>query len=149
MGNVLANGTGDFEICVINADGSGLQQLTDAPGESKLPAWSPDGRLIAFQSNRHGWPSLPDYTPLGYDSERYGDFDVFVMNIDGSGQTNLTSNPRQDETEAAWSPNGRLLFTRYGCLIAMDADGSDRTEISKAGCTGTDSGHFPDWWQPR
>jgi Tol biopolymer transport system component len=43
FGNILSNGTGDFEICVVNFDGTDLIQLTDAPGESKLPAWSPDG----------------------------------------------------------------------------------------------------------
>ena len=56
-GRVLESGVGGFEICVVDREGSNLEQITDAPGESKLPAWSPDGAWIAFQSDRNGWPS--------------------------------------------------------------------------------------------
>jgi hypothetical protein len=43
------------EIYVVNADGSGEQQLTDVAGyNSNAPAWSPNGRKIAFHSNRGG-----------------------------------------------------------------------------------------------
>jgi Tol biopolymer transport system component len=147
LGKVLPGGAGDFEICVVNADGSRLTQLTDAPGESKLPAWSPDGAQIAFQSNRHGWPTLPGYVPLGYDPGRFGDYDIYIMNIDGSEQRNLTLNPRQDDSFPAWSRAGYLVFTRYGCLIVMTADGQSMVQISKSACTGKDSGQFPDWYQ--
>jgi hypothetical protein len=44
----------NWEIYIVNADGSGLQRLTDAPGDDGLPTWSPDGKVIAFVSNRDG-----------------------------------------------------------------------------------------------
>lgn len=147
FGRRLTNGTGDFEICVVNADGSGLIQLTDSEGESKLPAWSPDGTRIAFQSNRNGWPTLPDYVPPGYDAEDFGEHEIYVMNMDGSGQVNLTNHPREDDSFPAWSRDGRLIFSRYGCLMVMNSDGSDVTQISKGGCAGEDSGFFADWYQ--
>jgi Tol biopolymer transport system component len=144
FGRRLPEGVGDFEVCVVNVDGTGLVQITDAPGESTQPAWSPDGETIAFQSNRHGWPSLPDYTPPAYDGERFGEYDIYIMNVDGSGQTNLTEHPEEDDEFPAWSRDGHLVFTRYGCLQAMNGNGSELTAIGRC----EDGGHFPDWYQP-
>ena len=144
FGRRLSNGTGDFEICVVNMDGTDLIQLTDTEGENKLAAWSPDGNKLAFQSNRDGWPTLPDYQPLGYDPGEFGDDEIYLMNIDGSGQTNLTNNPREDDEFPAWSRDGHLVFSRYGCLMVMNADGSGLAPIGLC----EDGGHFPDWYQP-
>ena len=144
FGRRLPNGTGDFEICAVNFDGTDLVQLTDTEGENKLPAWSPDGSKIAFQSNRDGWPTLPDYEPPGYDPDEFGDDEIYLMNVDGSGQTNLTNNPREDEEFPAWSRDGHLVFSRYGCLMAIRADGSERIPIGSC----EDGGQFPDWHQP-
>src|SRR5881398_2223438 len=43
---------GDFEICVMNADGTGIKQLTKNSAIDGYPTWSPDGRKIAFASDR-------------------------------------------------------------------------------------------------
>ena len=149
MGNIHRNGRGDFEICVVNADGSGLIQLTDMEGDNKYPAWSPDGSQIAFVSNRNGWPTLPEYEPLGYDPEAFGDEEIFIMNTDGSNQTNLTNNPREDDSFPAWSRDGtHLIYSRYGCLTVLSIDTLERTQLSRGNCAGQDSGTFPDWFQP-
>jgi Tol biopolymer transport system component len=145
FGRVLPQGVGDFEICVVNADGTGLTQVTDAPGESKLPAWSPDGSTIAFQSNRHGWPTLPGYVPPAYEPDRFGEFEIYLMNSDGSDVVNLTNHPREDDTEPAWSRDGRLVFSRYGCLMVMTANGSGLMQLTPDGAC---ADGFPDWYQP-
>jgi TolB protein len=59
----------------MNADGSGLTRLTDNSDSDLFPAWSPDGRHIAFTTDRDG------------------NDEVYIMNADGSGQTNPTNDP--------------------------------------------------------
>ena len=73
-------------------------RLTDSAGDDLLPAWSPDGRMIAFVSQRDGNP------------------EIYVMLADGSQQTRLTFAPGGD-WRPAWLPDSRhLVFTsdRYG-----------------------------------
>ncbi len=74
-----------YDIFVMNADGSGQRRLTRSPGGDGSPAWSPDGRKIAFISHRDG------------------NVEIYVMNADGSGQRRLTNSP-EPERWFAWSP---------------------------------------------
>jgi TolB protein len=74
-----------FEVWVMNANGSAQQMLTR---RGAAPGWSPDGRKIAFVSERDG----------------YGD--IYVINANGSGQRNLTRTPGagRRESQPVWSP---------------------------------------------
>jgi len=142
MGGVSPTGVGDFEICTVRADGGGLTQLTDTPGENTQPDWSPDGASIVFESNRLGWPSLPSFTPDGYDPEDFGDEDVWVMRADGSAQRNLTRNPNESDSFPVWSPDGGwVMFTRHGTLFAVSREGDALAPVANS--PGTDV--FPDW----
>ena len=49
---------GNFEIYVMNADGSEQTRLTDNSASDQEPAWSPDGRRIAFVSSRDGFTAI-------------------------------------------------------------------------------------------
>jgi len=69
---------GDWEIYVMNADGSGQINLTNEPSTDWFAACSPDGTRIAFPS------------------ERDGDWEIYVMNADGSGVTRCTEEPVDD-----------------------------------------------------
>ena len=78
----------------------------------------------------------PDTTQgkIAFRSESEGNSEIYVMDADGSSQTNLTSDPAGDETPA-WSPDGsRIAFTsdREGNfeIYVMDADGSDLTRLT-------------------
>ena len=71
--------TGDTEIFVMNADGSGQTPVTDNDGFEFDSAWSPDGSRIAFSTDVDG------------------NREVYLMNVDGTGQTNLTNDEADDE----------------------------------------------------
>jgi dipeptidyl aminopeptidase/acylaminoacyl peptidase len=106
----MNNYDGDFEICVMNADGTGIKQLTKNSSIDGFPTWSPDGRKIAFASNRDG------------------DDDIYVMNADGSDQTNITSDDAADNEDPHWSPDGRWIGSttdQYGYwhVVVLSPDG--------------------------
>lgn len=99
-------------------------------GDNYGPRVSPDGKKVAFYSYRTGNP------------------DVFVMNIDGSNQTNITRSAGTWDTEPYWSPDGSQLLFRSDRddpggnreLYKMDADGSNvhRLTYNKGFDTATD-----------
>ena len=125
--------SGNYDIWVMWADGTHGVNLTNDPGEDLFPAWSPDGRRIAY-THRTG-------------ASRYTR-ELFVMDADGSNRTQLTFNDVAD-VQPAWSPSGRqLVFVRFG------ADGNRDLYVMPAVPNGvavplvTDPAFFdiqPDW----
>jgi TolB protein len=123
-----------IDIYTTNADGSSAPtQLTNevAPSFAQMPAFSPDGRFIAFMSFREGYCS------------------VFRMNADGSDQQNLT--PQDPNVPAsiwcsrapAWSADGQEIFfmsSRSGGMnqvFVMNADGTNVRQLTDVGVSGS------------
>ena len=129
-----SNQGGRPEIYVMNADGSSRTRLTYNPAYDDEPSWSPDGRRIAFSSNRDGWnPARHSWN-----------YEIYVMNADGSGQTRLTYSLATDQ-HPSWSPDGRrIAFSsnrdRWNYEIyVMNADGPGWTRPTYGG------GEDPSW----
>jgi TolB protein len=92
-------GTHSFDLFSIRPDGTGLERLTDAPGNDGHCAWSPDANYIVFSSSRFGFR---DETPL-YDGSPQPYAELFVMNTDGSNQRPITDD-KWEEGTPAWAP---------------------------------------------
>ncbi len=101
------------EIYVMNADGSGQRRLTRNAASDFAPAWSPDGRKIAFVSRRDG------------------NCEIYVMNADGSGQRRLTRNPAYDGDAClvARRAEDRLRKSNWHIYV-MNADGSGQRRLT-------------------
>ena len=105
--SVAALLTGNYDIYVIGSDGKGLRQITTSPSDDRSPTWSPDGKWLAFVSNRNGIYNIymadseadsakiaaltdvltgcfdPEWSPDGgkiaFTSFREGGWDIFVL----------------------------------------------------------------------
>ena len=128
----------NYDIFLMNVDGSGLSQLTDAPGEDGFPSWSPDGRKIAYSTTRDDCSNskAPDCRVTG-DIGPYQT--IYVMNADGSGQHRLSL---QMGMFVDWSPDGQYLVFSPG-LQVIRPDGTGLAPIPITG-TGSDA-QFADW----
>jgi Tol biopolymer transport system component len=135
---LIAFGCG-YHICTIAPDGTNFTDLT-RPEDPTLvlaahdPVWSPDGTKIAF----YGYPR---------GAVRGGaNYDVYVMNADGSGVTNLTTSSADvaswfSQLDPKWSPDGtRIVYDGDDGLYVMNADGSDQRRIA----AGQDASWSPD-----
>ena len=93
-GEMFSPPNAQADVWKIRSDGTGAVNLTlNSPGNDGFPSFSGDGRRLVFRSGRTG------------------NFDIFLMNADGTGLTNLTNNPAND-TFPAFSPlNDEIAFS--------------------------------------
>jgi Tol biopolymer transport system component len=94
--------SGNFDLYLMNADGSDLVQLTNDEAKDNFPVFSPSGDAIAFSSDRDS-----KLDPLGYKS-----FDNYIMKLTADGQpgeiTRITDDPGHD-AHPNYSPDGNWL----------------------------------------
>ena len=104
----------------MNTDGEQVRRLTNHPFEDNAPAWSPDGRRIAFYSSRGNLPG------------------IFVMDVDGANLKRLTVGDHEYPT---WSPDGTQIaigMTGFPPKIGvMKANGQGLKVIAE--------GVYPSW----
>jgi TolB protein len=123
-----------YALYGMQADGKDQERLPEEGGQPSTPelfyqidpAWSPDGRLVAFASNR------------------MGALEIYAMRLDGTGTRRLTSG--DEDSNPAWSPDGkRIVFARgtRSNLALMNADGTDVHRL-----TDDDAEEFAPAWSP-
>ena len=118
----------DVDLYLIDLDGSNPIQLTANAGINQMPSWAPNGEQLAFLSTRDGYPS------------------VFVTDVDGTNQINLTPKPNNissgwSSRAPAWSRNGKYIYftglrpitSVIENIFVMNADGKDVTQLTSTG----------------
>jgi Tol biopolymer transport system component len=123
---------GDYALFGVGADGRHERRLTKEHGDPSSPeglffqvepAWSPDGRLIAFASRRDGHSH------------------IYVLRADGTGVRRITDTAKDDD-HPTWSPDGRrIAFAREGALFVVPAAGGPARRLGR----GLGSAADPAW----
>jgi hypothetical protein len=115
---IVFGGGPEEDIYTARTDGSGrLRNLTNtADWKEETAAWSPDEPKIAF------------------DREMNGNFDIFVMNADGTGEPRQLTSDEADDKRPDWSPDGSLIIFEHfdsngGDIFVMDANGEDERPL--------------------
>jgi TolB protein len=120
----------------MDIDGHNQQRLTDHPDNDRLPTWSPDGRQVAFISDRDGNYNLyimdgdgQNLRQVTFATLRTGHvswsvdnrlafntgtmsgstWEIYTIDVDGGNQRQLTSNSVSDWSPE-WSPDGRFIL---------------------------------------
>ena len=132
---------GDFEIYVMDADGSDVQRLTRHRGLDGFPVWSPDGNQIAFVRDTDP-PATGPVHPARSRS-------IYVMNSDGSNVQRLTEFETGGYT--SWSPDGERIafegnFDGIWEIYVMHSDGSNVQRLTHTPVR--DAGSFAPEWSP-
>ena len=139
----------------------------------KSPAWAPDGKQIAFVSDRDGdWEIYvmsadgsgqrritssagvdrqpawsPDGKRIAFESDRTGNFDIYVINSDGTDERRLVGRPGSNEYEPIWSPDGDRLACTMGISgfrrDILVVTADDGSSLHTKGLTYA----AKDWWQ--
>jgi len=165
---------GDMDVYTVDLAGKDLRPVSTTRGElsfEESPAWSPDGKWIAYTSTRHGNQELYIATPEGKDEKRltsdpatdahpswspdgkrialatnrWGDMEIAVLELDSGKLTRLTASRGLDDYPA-WSPDGKhIAFTsnrdRNLEIYVADADGRNARNVTRH--AGIDN--FPAW----
>lgn len=139
LGDVDRNG--HYQIFTVSPDGSNRKQLTNDPGQNWMPAWSPDGKRLAYVSRFSGGMQIrvmnadgtnnqqlpiegvswvPSWSPEGtriayahmdFPPPQNPHFNIWVINADGTGNKQLTTG-NDDDNVPTWSPDGqKVAFT--------------------------------------
>jgi Tol biopolymer transport system component len=150
------------DLWMVKSDGTGTTvRLTETPGDDRAASWSPDGRMLVFDSTRDGNTELyvmnadgtgarrltddphedwgqtwsPDGTQIAFNSDRTGHMQIYTIRPDGSNLTRLTHDTIESVTPA-WSPDSRsIAYARRGDdeeIWVVSSDGSDPRNLSNS-----------------
>jgi TolB protein len=110
------------KLCVVNADGTGLKEIATTTKMNLFPAWSPDGKQIAY---------------TGFESLMQNKADIYLISAEGKDEKRLTSGSDLSIIPA-WSPDGKQILFTMGAggnkfsLKSIHPDGSPAKDFGSA-----------------
>ena len=133
------------QIYSMNIDGTDVKLVSTGTGRTTCAHYTPDNKAIVYASTHLAGPACPPVPgrEQGYVWPIYSSYDIFKVNVDGTGLTQLTKTPGYD-AEATVAKDGRIVFTsvRDGDMeiYSMNGDGSDVRRLTNL--PGPDGGPF-------
>jgi len=129
------HGDGDYDIMIMNSDGTNKTQVTSSSFDEKTVTWSPDGSKLYFGSDRDGnyelWsvnpdgsnlaqltdglsmvfnPAVsPDGTKIAFSSDATGSYEIMMLDLGSGTISQVTSEPAHHSLHPSWNPDGSLL----------------------------------------
>ncbi len=163
----------NYDVWVMQPDGSNVTQITAHSATDNYPHVSPDGTKILFTSDRDGDDDIyvmnvdgtnianltnssdsetmglwsPDGSKIAFVGEQNGNKDIYIMNSDGGNPQRLTWDAGWDGWPT-WSPDGtKIAFSSYResryQIYVMDADGSKQHKLINS-----EDDDFSPTWSP-
>ncbi len=150
---------GNNELYLMNTDGTNQTRLTTNADDDYDPVFSPDSSKIAYTSslglnkevfimnadgtgqlnlsNSANWDDSPAFSPDGTKVAYYRYGDIYSVNTDGTGSTQLVSTPGATNYDPQYSPDGtRIVFTSFRDaggvpeIYIMNANGTNQTRLT-------------------
>jgi len=153
-----------YDIYLVNVESMEIEKVTENSSQDSYPDWSPNGEKIAYVSNGniHSFTLdttadqqltftgkerdpmwSPDGSKIAFVSNRDGNAEIYVMNCDGTEQTNVSNNDvdwGDYDMKPSWSPDSQTLVyesenMNFRRVFKVDSDGANRINLTfSQGC---------------